>query len=328
MSAMECLEDDLKLICGRSNPDLGKEIAALLGTSLCQIRLSTFNDSEIHVQIEESLRGKDVFIVQPTCQPVNENLMELLIIIDACRRASARQITAILPYYGYARQDHKSTGREPISAKLVADLISTAGAHRVVAVDLHAAPIQGFFNIPMDHLTAIPILAGYFKNKGLKDMVIVSPDAGRTKVAEKYSDILQVPMAMMTKRRRGVGGQELQFFDIVGNVEGKTAILIDDVISNGSITKEAEMLSRSGAREVYLSITHPVLVGRAMELLQSSSIRELVVTNTIPVSAEKRLCSQVKVLSIAPLLANAIRRIHQNRSVSALFLEANLVFPV
>ncbi len=324
----ESLGDDLKLICGRSNPELGKEIATLLGTDLCQIRLSTFNDSEIHIQIEESLRGKDVFIVQPTCQPVNENLMELLIMIDACRRASARQITAIIPYYGYARQDHKSTGREPISAKLVADLISTAGAQRVLAVDLHAAPIQGFFNIPMDHLTAVPILAKYFRTKGLDNVVVVSPDAGRTKMAEKYTDILQIPMAMMTKRRKGIGGGDLQFYDIVGNIEGKSAVLIDDVISNGSITRQAEMLSKMGAKEVYLSITHPVLVGRALELLETEHIKELIVTNTIPVPEEKRLGGKIRVLSIAPLLSNAIRRIHENRSVSQLFAEENLVFPV
>jgi ribose-phosphate pyrophosphokinase len=325
---MDSVESDLKLICGRSNPELGKEIAALLGINVCQIRLSTFIDTETHVQIEESLRGKDVFVIQPTCEPVNQNLMELLIILDACRRASARQVTAIVPYYGYARQDHKSTGREPITAKLVADLVSTAGAHRVVAVDLHAPPIQGFFNIPMDHLTAIPILAGYFKTMDLKNTVVVAPDAGRTKVAEKYSDILQVPMALMTKRRKGVGGHELQFFDIVGKVEGKTAILIDDVISGGSITKEAENLVKSGAGEVYLSITHPVLVGQSLDLLKSPSIRELVVTNTVPVPEHKRLGGKVKVLSIAPLLAKAIKRIHQNQSVSQLFLEDNLIFPV
>ncbi|MFQ6043703.1 MAG: ribose-phosphate diphosphokinase, partial [Candidatus Poribacteria bacterium] len=186
MSTVNSLGDDFKLFCGRANPDLGKEIAEILSVSLGKIRISTFADSEVHVQIEESIRGKDIYIVQSTCEPVNENLMELLVMLDAFRRASARQITAIVPYYGYARQDHKSTGREPISAKLVANLITTAGADRVVSVDLHATQIQGFFNIPMDHLTAVPILANYFKENTLEDAVIVSPDVGRAKLADKY----------------------------------------------------------------------------------------------------------------------------------------------
>ena len=240
MVAEVACSNELRLIAGRANPELAKEIATALGVSLCDIKITTFTDSETHVQIEESVRGKDVFIIQPTCLPVNENLMELLIMIDACHRASARQITAIVPYFGYARQDHKSTGREPVTAKMVADILTTAGVNRVVAVDLHAPQIQGFFSIPMDHLTAVPILAGYFKNKELKDAVIVSPDAGRVKMAEKYTDILQIPMVVMTKRRKGIGGNELVFYDIVGNIYGKTAIVIDDLISSGSIIKEVD----------------------------------------------------------------------------------------
>ena len=318
----------LKLIAGRANPELAKEVAAALGTELCDIRINTFADTETHVQIEESVRGKDVFIIQPTCHPVNENLMELLVIIDACKRASARQITAVVPYYGYARQDHKSTGREPVTAKLVADLLTTAGVNRVVALDLHATQIQGFFSIPMDHLTAVPIMAGYIKKKEFKDAVIVSPDAGRTKMAEKYTDILQMPMVVMTKRRKGVGGKELEFYDVVGNIKGKTAIVIDDVIASGSIIKEVEILMKAGAKEIYMAITHPILVGQAVQHLKESSIKELIVTNTVPVPLEKQANGRVKVLSIAPLLAKVINSIHDNESVSKIFLEEHMIFPV
>jgi len=328
MSEVNSLGDDFKLFCGRANPNLGKEIAEILGVSLGEISISTFADSEIHVQIDESIRGKDIYIVQSTCEPVNENLIELLVMLDAFRRASARQITAIIPYYGYARQDHKSTGREPISAKLVADLITAAGANRVVSVDLHATQIQGFFNIPMDHLTAVSILASYFKENKLEDAIIVSPDVGRAKLADKYTDILHLPMALMNKRRSGVGGNKVEFLEIVGDVEGKTPILIDDVIASGSIATQAEELVKAGSKEVCLAITHPVLVGRALERLQSHAVKELNVTNTIPVSEEKRLDGKVKVVSIAPLLAEAVRRIHQNQSVSQVFVEENILFPV
>ncbi len=320
--------NELRLISGRANPGLAKEIATILSVPLCDIRIATFADTETHVQIEESVRGKDVFIIQPTCPPVNENLMELLIMIDACRRASARQITAVIPYFGYARQDHKSTGREPVTAKMVADILTTVGANRVVSVDLHAAQIQGFFNVPMDHLTAVPTLAGYLRKKEFKDAVIVSPDAGRVKMAEKYTDILQIPMVVMTKRRKGIGGKELEFFDIVGNVEGKTAVVIDDIISGGSIIKETETLFKAGVKEVYLVITHPILVGAAMDLLRSSAIKELVVTNTVPVPKEKLESGKLKVLSIAPLLAKVVMGIHDNQSVSQIFREDKLEFPV
>lgn len=328
MSTVNPLSDDFKLFCGRANPDLGKDIAEILGVSLGKIRISTFADSEVHVQIDESIRGKNIYIVQSTCEPVNENLMELLVMLDAFRRASAHQITAIIPYYGYARQDHKSTGREPISAKLVADLITTAGADRVVSVDLHATQIQGFFNIPMDHLTAVSILASYFKENTLEDAVIVSPDVGRAKLADKYTDILHLPMALMNKRRTGIGGGKVEFLEIVGDVEGKTPILIDDVIASGSISKQAEELVKAGSKKVCLAITHPVLAGPAMERLQSPAVKELIVTNTIPVPEEKRLGGKVKVLSIAPLLAKAIQRIHQNLSVSQVFTEEKILFPV
>ena len=328
MAGQGSCSNELRLISGRANPGLAKEIAANLGVPLCDIRINTFADSETHVQIEESVRGKDVFIIQPTCLPVNENVMELLIMIDACRRASARQITAIVPYFGYARQDHKSTGREPVTAKMVADILTTVGVDRVVAVDLHSPQIQGFFSIPMDHLTAVPILADYFKKKEFQDAVIVSPDAGRVKMAEKYTDILQMPMVVMTKRRKGIGGKELEFYDVVGNIEGKNAIVIDDVISGGSIIREVETLFKAGAKDVYLAITHPILVGAAMELLCSSRIKELVVTNTVPVSQEKLASGKVRVLSIAPLLAKVINSINGNQSVSQIFREEHMVFPV
>jgi len=318
----------LKLIAGRANPILADEIATILGLPLCDIRISTFTDSEIHVQVEESLRGKDVFIIQPTCPPVNENLMELLIMIDACRRASARQVTAIVPYFGYARQDHKSTGREPITAKLVADILSVAGANRVIAVDLHSAPIQGFFNIPMDHLTAVPILAQYFKKAKFKNAVIVSPDLGGTKLAEKYTDILHLPMAVIAKRRRGIGGRDVEFFVSMGQVKGKIAIITDDVITSGSTTKLVDILLASGAEKVYMAVTHPVLAAAAVDRVRNSPLKQLVVTNTIDVPEPKRLNGKIKVVSIAPLLAKVINNIHENISVSQIFTEQNINFPV
>ena len=211
---------------------------------------------------------------------------------------------------------------------MVADIITTAGANRVIAVDLHAPQIQGFFSIPMDHLTAVPILAGYFKKKKFKDAVIVSPDAGRVKMAEKYTDILQMPMVVMTKRRKGIGGKELEFYNVVGNVEGKTAIVIDDVISGGSIIKEMDTLFKAGAKAVYLAITHPILVGAAIDSLRASPIKELIVTNTVPVPEEKQLNGKVKVLSIAPLISKVILAIHENQSVSQIFRDEKLIFPV
>jgi ribose-phosphate pyrophosphokinase len=328
MSKASPLQNDLRLISGRANPILADEIASILPIRLCDIRISNFADSETHVQVEESLRGKDVYIIQPTCPPVNDNLMELLIIIDACRRASARQITAIIPYYGYGRQDHKTTGREPITAKLVADIITVAGANRVVSVDLHASPIQGFFNIPMDHLTAVPLLASYFKKPKFKDAVIVSPDLGGTKLAEKYMDILHLPMAVMTKRRKGIGGKEVEFFISMGNVKGKTVIITDDVITSGSTMQLVENLLNSGARDVYMAITHPILAENALKRISESSVKQIVVTNTIQVPAEKQLNGKIKVLSIALLLAKTIRNIHENESVSQIFKEQHIVFPV
>lgn len=326
---MENVNRDFRLFTGRANPELGKEIGSILGVELGKIAIATFPDSEIHVQIEESIRGADIYIVQPTCEPVNDNLMELLIVMDALKRASARQITAVIPYFGYARQDHKSTGREPISAKLVANLLASAGADRIISVDLHATQIQGFFDIPFDHLTALATLASYLKEKHVENGVIVSPDVGRAKFAEKYADLLELPMALMHKRRAGVGGTDVEVkAEIVGDVRGRTPIIIDDLIASGSIYKHADSLVAEGANPAYISITHPVLTDDSTQRLNRPSIQEIVTTNTIPVPAEKQIDGKVSVLSIAPLLAEAILRIHKHKSVSKVFLDQQVIFPV
>lgn len=325
----EQVRHDFRLFAGRANPALAKEIAAILGVEMGKISIGPFPNSETRVQIEESIRGTDIYLIQPTIEPANETLMELLITIDAMKRASARQITAIIPYFGYARQDHKTTGREPISAKLVANLITTAGASRVMAIDLHVPQIQGFFDIPMDHLTAITTLANYFSEKQIENGVIVAPDAGRAKLAEKYSQILRLPLAIMHKRRNGPDGQEVKFVELVGDVKGKTPIVIDDEIATGgSIFQQAQALAEAGAEPAYVSISHAVLVGPALERLSHESIREVVTTNTIPIPAEKQLEGKIKVLSIAPLLAEAILRVHQHKSVSQVFRDQQLDFAV
>lgn len=328
-AGVENVNRDFRLFTGRANPELGKEIGSILGVELGKIAIATFPDSEIHVQIEESIRGADIYIVQPTCEPVNDNLMELLIVMDALKRASARQITAVIPYFGYARQDHKSTGREPISAKLVANLLASAGADRIISVDLHATQIQGFFDIPFDHLTALATLASYLKEKHVENGVIVSPDVGRAKFAEKYADLLELPMALMHKRRAGVGGTDVEVkAEIVGDVRGRTPIIIDDLIASGSIYKHADSLVAEGANPAYISITHPVLTDDSTQRLNRPSIQEIVTTNTIPVPAEKQIDGKVSVLSIAPLLAEAILRIHKHKSVSKVFLDQQVIFPV
>ena len=320
---------DFRLFAGTANPTLAKEIAGILGVELGKITIRAFPNSETCIQIEESIRGTDIYIIQPTCTPANDHLMQLLITIDAMKRASARQINAVIPYFGYGRQDRKATGREPISAKLVANLLTVAGANRVVAVDLHVAQLQGFFDIPADHLTAVTTLANYFKGKEIDDGVIVAPDVGRAKLAEKYMDILGLPMAFMHKRRTGIGGQEVKSVEIVGDVKGKTPIMTEDEIATGgTVYEQVRALERAGANPAYVSVTHPVLVGPFRERLSYPAIREVVVTDTIPVPEEKRLGGKIKVLSIAPLLAEAILRIHQCRSVSQVFSEQKIVFPV
>ncbi|MGM9928000.1 MAG: ribose-phosphate diphosphokinase [Bacillus sp. (in: firmicutes)] len=311
------LDPNLKVFSLNSNRGLAEEIAKTIGVELGKCSVTHFSDGEIQIKIEESIRGCDVFIIQSTSYPVNEHLMETLIMIDALKRASARTINVLMPYYGYARQDRKAHAREPITAKLVANLLETAGAHRVVALDLHAPQIQGFFDIPIDHLMGVPILSDYFAKKNLDDIVIVSPDHGGVTRARKMADRLKAPIAIIDKRRPRPNVAEVM--NIVGNIEGKTAILIDDIIDTaGTITLAANALVENGAAEVYACCTHPVLSGPAIERIQNSKIKELVVTNSIALPEEKKIDKVVE-LSVAPLLAEAIIRVHEEQSVSTLF---------
>jgi len=311
------LDPNLKVFSLNSNQGLATEIADVIGVELGKCSVTRFSDGEIQIKIEESIRGCDVFVIQSTSQPVNENLMELLIMIDALKRASARTINVVMPYYGYARQDRKAHAREPITAKLVANLLETAGATRVITLDLHAPQIQGFFDILIDHLIAVPILSEYFKKKNLDDIVIVSPDHGGVTRARKMADRLKAPIAIIDKRRPKPNVAEIM--NIVGNIEGKTAILIDDIIDTaGTITLAANALVENGAAEVYACCSHPVLSGPAIERIQNSKIKELVVTNSIALPEEKKIDKVVE-LSVAPLLAEAIIRVHEEQSVSTLF---------
>ncbi|KQC46659.1 ribose-phosphate diphosphokinase [Geobacillus stearothermophilus] len=312
----EC-QHQLKLFALNSNMRLAKEIAEIMGIELGKCSVSRFSDGEIQINIEESIRGADVFVIQSTSVPVNEHLMELLIMIDALKRASARTINIVIPYYGYARQDRKARAREPITAKLVANLLETAGASRVITLDLHAPQIQGFFDIPIDHLMGVPILADYFKSRQLDDIVVVSPDHGGVTRARKLADRLKAPLAIIDKRRPRPNAVEVM--NIIGQVSGKTAILIDDMIDTaGTITLAANALVEHGAKEVYACCTHPVLSGPAIERIQSSKIKELVVTNSIALPEEKKIDKIVE-LSVAPLIAEAITRVYEMKSVSVLF---------
>ncbi len=311
-------ENKLRIFTGNANPDLAREIAAYLGTTVGDSVVNRFNNGEIQVMINESVRGKDIFIVQPTCGPiVNDNVMELLIMADAFKRASANHITAVIPYYGYARQDRKARGREPITAKLMADLLETAGITRVVTIDLHAAQIQGFFNIPFDHMPGGPLLAEYIKNKNLENMVVVSPDLGGVSRARGFAEILNAPMAIIDKRRPEPGVAEVM--NLIGDVKGKNCILVDDMVDTaGSLTEGARALKKFGANEIYACCTHPILTDPALSRIAQSDITELVVTNTIPLAPSKKH-PKIKVLSIAPILAETILRIYNDWSVSQLF---------
>ena len=311
-------ENKLRIFTGNANPDLAREIAAYLGTTVGDSVVNRFNNGEIQVMINESVRGKDIFIVQPTCGPiVNDNVMELLIMADAFKRASANHITAVIPYYGYARQDRKARGREPITAKLMADLLETAGITRVVTIDLHAAQIQGFFNIPFDHMPGGPLLAEYIKEKNLENMVVVSPDLGGVSRARGFAEILNAPMAIIDKRRPEPGVAEVM--NLIGNVEGKNCILVDDMVDTaGSLTEGARALKKFGANEIYACCTHPILTDPALSRIAQSDITELVVTNTIPLAPSKKH-PKIMVLSIAPILAETILRIYNDWSVSQLF---------
>lgn len=309
--------NSIKIFCANSNPGLANEIANILGLEVGNSDVNTFSDGEISVNINETVRGVDVYVVQSTNNPVNDHLMELLIMIDAFKRASAGRITAVIPYYGYARQDRKAKARDPITAKLVADLITAAGADRVLTMDLHAAQIQGYFNIPVDHLLGVPILAKYYEAKNLEDLVVVSPDLGSVTRARKFADRLHAPIAIIDKRRPRANVAEVM--NIIGDIKGKTALLVDDMIDTaGTIVLGAKALIEAGAKEVLACCTHAVLSGPAVERLKGSPLSEVVVLNTIAVPEANRF-DKLKVLSVAPVFAEAIRRIYEHISVSKLF---------
>ena len=308
------------IFSGNANPIFAESVAELLGVPLGDALVGRFSEGEIRIKINQNVRGRDVFVIQPTCPPVNDHLMELLILLDALKRASARRITAVLPYYGYARQDRKDQPRVPITAKLVANLITEAGADRVLTMDLHAGQIQGFFDIPLDHLFAVNTFVDYFtKERVLHDLVVVSPDVGGIKMARAYAKRLRADLAMVDKRR--INHMEAEVMDIMGEVDGKTALIVDDLVSTaGSLVEAVRALKEGGAKEVYAAITHPVLSGPARERLSASALKELVVTDTIPIPPDRRL-PKIKVLSVAPLFAETIQRIHKEESVSNLFHE-------
>ena len=309
---------ELKLFSGNANRGLAEEIAQYLRVPLSDAEVTRFSDGEVFVKVNENVRGADVFVVQPTCPPVNDTLMELLVMIDAFKRASVRRITAVLPYYGYARQDRKSQSRVPITARLVADLLEAAGVDRVLALDLHAGQIQGFFNIPVDHLFAAPVIIDYLGKKDLKDLVIVSPDAGGVERARAIAKRLHAGLAIIDKRREGPNVAVVMY--LIGEVAGKEAVVIDDMIDTaGTLIQAVEALKREGASRILACGVHPVLSGPAIERITASPLEEVIVTNSIPVPSDK-LAARVTVLSVAPLLGEAIRRIHDEESVSTLFV--------
>ncbi len=308
----------LRLFSGSANVPLSQEVARYLGMDLGPMIRKRFADGELYIQIQESIRGCDVYLIQPTCQPVNDHLMELLIMIDACRRASARQITAVIPYYGYARADRKTAGRESITAKLVANLITQAGADRVIAMDLHSAQIQGYFDIPFDHVYGSPVLIDYLASKQLSDIVVVSPDVGGVARARAFAKKLdEAPLAIIDKRRQAHNVAEV--LNVIGDVSGKTAVLVDDMIdTGGTISEGAKLLRDSGARQVYACATHAVFSPPASQRLSSGLFEEVIVTNTIPVPEDNRF-EQLTVLSVANLLGETIWRVHEDSSVSSMF---------
>ena len=313
--------ENVKIFAGTSNVELARRIADCYGLPLGEAEVVRFKDGEVFVKIDETVRGRDVFVVQPTSEPVNENLMELLVFIDALKRASAKSINVIIPYYGYARQDRKSSPREPITSKLVANLLTTAGASRIVTMDLHADQIQGFFDIPVDHLMGAPLIADYFDRAGLTgdDVVVVSPDHGGVTRARKLAQCLKTPIAIIDKRRSVDKMNTSEVMNIIGNVEGKTCILIDDMIDTaGTICHAADALAEAGATHVYASCTHPVLSGPALDNIQKSAIEKLVVLDTIYLP-EERLIDKIEQISIADLISEAIIRIHEKRPLSPLF---------
>jgi ribose-phosphate pyrophosphokinase len=313
------VDDKFKIFCGTANEPLADEVCAFLGLTRGQAMITRFRDGEAYVQIQENVRGADVFVIQPTCRRVDEHLMELLLMIDALKRASARRITAVIPYFGYARQDRKDRPRVPISSKLVADLLTTAGTDRALVVDLHAPQLQGFFNIPVDHLFASPVLVDYFKRLNLPDLTVVSPDAGGVERARFFAKKMDSALAIVDKRRVEMNVAEVMH--VIGDVKGRTCLLIDDLIDTaGTLVKTANALLESGAVGVYACASHPVLSDPAVENLNQSPIIEVVVTNTIPLTAAAKREPKIKVLSIAGLIGRAIQSIHEETSVSKLFL--------
>ncbi|MHB1711422.1 MAG: ribose-phosphate diphosphokinase [Acidimicrobiales bacterium] len=313
-----------ELVSGRSHPELASQIAEQLGVELSEANLREFSNGEIHCRYAKSLRGSDVFIVQTHCGPVNDSLMEHLIMIDAAKRASAKRITAVCPYYGYSRQDRKATGREPITAKLVADMFSVAGADRVVSVDLHSGQIQGFFDVPFDHLTAAPVLVDYLRSQGTDDLVVVAPDAGRVKVAERFSQHLSADLAVVHKRRLRGMTTEVEALQVVGDVAGRQCVLIDDMIDTaGTIVAAADLLFERGAAEVWCMATHALLSDPAVDRLKNSALTKVVVTNTLPIPPE-RYFDKLEVLSVAKLISDAIGAVFEDSSVSEIFGGENL----
>lgn len=312
-------DSPIKVFSGNSNPGLAEKICSFLDVPLGRAQVKTFSDGEIAVEIDESVRGLHTFVVQPTCPPANKNIMELLIMIDALRRASAERINAVIPYYGYARQDRKVAPRQPISAKLVANLITIAGASRVLTMDLHAGQIQGFFDIPVDNLYASPILLDYLRKKFKDDLVLVSPDAGGVERARAFAKRLDASLAIIDKRREVAN--IAQVMHIVGNVKGKISVILDDMVDTaGTLARAAEALKKHGAVAVHACCTHAVLSGNAVERINNSPIEELIVTDTIPITQEGNNCRKITVLSVAELFGEAIKRIHNNESVSSLFI--------
>ena len=308
--------NEFKLFTGNSNMELATEIAKLMGQDLGDAVISTFSDGEISVSINETVRGREIFVIQSTCDPVNNNLMELLITLDALKRASAGRINVVIPYYGYARQDRKAKARDPITAKLVADLLETAGANRIITMDLHAAQIQGYFNVPVDHLLGAPILTKYFMNLNLEDAVVVSPDLGSVTRARAMAEPMDVPIAIVDKRRPRPNVSEIM--NIIGDIEDKNVILLDDMIDTAGTITAANAMKEMGAKKVYACATHGVLSGKAIERIEASAISELVLLNTIALPEEKKL-PKIKTLSAAPLFAEAMMKIFSNVSVSELF---------
>jgi ribose-phosphate pyrophosphokinase len=311
-------DDKFKIFCGTANEALTEEICAFLGIDRGRATVTRFSDGEVYVQVLENVRGADVFVVQPTCFPVDEHLMELLLLVDALKRASARRITTVIPYYGYARQDRKDKPRVPVSSKLIADLLTTAGAHRALVVDLHAPQIQGFFNIPVDHLFASPVLVDHFRKMMLPSLTVVSPDAGGVERARFFAKKIDAALAIVDKRRTDMNVAEVMH--VIGDVNGRTCLIIDDIIDTaGTLVKTADALVSAGASKVFACASHPVLSGPAIERIAKSKLEQVVVTNTIPLTEAGRVEPKIKVLSIAGLLGRAIQSIHEETSVSTLF---------